>query len=92
MREAIYKDAEGRKFKVLLPDDSGDDEAEYGIPIGPPDLSELGLPLSIEVKLNNQLFARGLFKKEDLKKRRQDLLGALQSALSIDANKIEALY
>lgn len=92
MRKVIYETPEGHKYKVLLPDDAPDSHAEFGVVIGPPDLSELGLPLELEVRLNNALFNRGLLTLQDVRRRRLELIAAWQSVLAVDANKIMELY
>ena len=92
MRNVVYTDVEGRLFRVLLPEDSPDEHVIYGITVGPPDLSSMNLPLALEVRLNNQLLHRGLFTKEDLRKNRHHLIGAIQSALSLDVQKLEEIY
>lgn len=92
MREATYTDSCGRKWLVLLPDGAPDSDARMGVPVGPPPLEALGLPEEIEVRLHNQLFDRGLIRRRDLRRRMQDVVGALQAALRVSANRIAALY
>lgn len=92
MREVEYEDVDGRKFLVQIPDDAPDEHAMYGIIVGPPDLMTLGLPTEIEVRLNNQLFNRGLIRRRDARKDRGGLLGALMSVLKVDSQKILELY
>jgi hypothetical protein len=67
-------------------------EASIGIVVGPPDTSSLGLPDSIDIKLHNELFNRGLLTWNDVRLRPQEVLSALQSVLKIDSSKIMALY
>jgi hypothetical protein len=92
MRELEYEDREGRRFLVWLPEGVPDSEAAKGVRIGPPDLASLGLPVPVEVRLNNELFHRRLFRVGDAKGRRQDVIGALMAALSLDAGRIVDLY
>lgn len=92
MRRLPYEDAKGRKFIVELPDDAPDAHAKMGVRIGPPDLANLGLPSAVEVRLNNALFARSLFTKQDLQGRRQELFAALQSAYKTDVQVLDSLY
>lgn len=92
MRNVTYKDRKGRLFKVIMPDNAQDDHIEFGIFVGPPLLTALSLPRDVEVKLHNELYARGLFTKQDVIKRRNDVIGALQSALAIHVEKIVELY
>lgn len=92
MRELTYVDGDGNKYKVLLPDNVSDDEAEMGIRVGPPDLSDLGLPKALEVRLNNVLFDRGLFTKRDIRRRGSELIGVWQAVLSMDIQRLQAVY
>jgi hypothetical protein len=77
---------------VSLPDGVPESDAALGIPLGPPSLAPLGLPLDVEVRIHNQLFARRLFTPRDVKTRRMEILGALQAALRVDIVAIAALY
>ena len=86
-----YKDEEGRKYLVELPEEH-QDMPESGIVIGPPDLSELGLPIEYEVKLNNQLYDRKLFKLADVRRRPEDIDAALKAIFHLDVRKIRNLY
>lgn len=92
MRELEHKDREGRRYLVWLPEGVPDAEADKGIRIGPPDLAPLGVPLSLEVRLNNELYARRLIRVADVKARRQEVQAALMAALSLDAGRIVDLY
>ena len=60
--------------------------------IGPPELYELGLPIEYEVKLNNQLFDRKLFKLVDVRRRPDDIEAALKAILRLDVLKIRNRY
>lgn len=92
MKFVTYKDTMGRLFKVSLPDDAPDSDAMFGIVVGPPELDALGLPPDIEVRLNNQLFTRGIFTPLDAKRRREDITNALIAALKVDTNRLIELY
>lgn len=92
MRELVHTSIDGHKYKVLIPDDAPDDHSEFGVLVGPPDLSDLNLPLELEVRLNNALFNRGLLTKQDVRRRRLELVAAWQSVLSVDANRLMELY
>lgn len=82
----------GKKYKVQVPDDSEESLWQYGVVLGPPDLSSLGLPPSIEVRLHNELHLRGLISKKDLIRRMPDVAAALATALKVDAQRIAELY
>lgn len=91
-KETVYTDSYGNKTKVVIPADAPDSDAPKGIVIGPPDLDSLGLPRSIEVRLNNELFARGLLRRADVMKRPQEVFAALQAALRVDVAAVTNLY
>ncbi len=86
-----FKDEQGRKYLVEVPDGFAD-MAEAGIVFGPPDLSELELPLEMEVKLNNQLYDRKLFTLADVRRRPEEIRAALMAILRIDVRRIKSLY
>ena len=91
-RESQFKDAEGRWWVVTLPDGAPDADAPMGFLVGPPSLEPLGLPLELEIRLHNELYARHLLTAGDVKRRRMDVIGALQSALKVDSQRIVDLY
>lgn len=82
----------GKKYRVQVPDDAPQETWQYGIVLGPPDLSSLGLPPSIELRLHNELHIRGLISKQDLVRRMPDVTAALCTALTVDAQRIAELY
>lgn len=92
MREAAYQDSEGRWHQVLLPDGAPDHEASAGVYVGPPSLSELDLPLDVEIRLHNQLFHRRLFKAADVRRRKRDVVAALMATLAVDAEKVAQVF
>lgn len=88
MRRVNYTDLQGRKFLVEIPDNKPDSEAVRGVRIGPPDLAPLGLPVAVEVRLNNALHARKLWDRASSEQCRD----ALMAALKLDAFAIAELY
>lgn len=92
MKNVEYVDPKGCKYLVTLPDDAPDEHAPFGIRIGPPDLAELGLPIELEVRLNNLLYARKLLTRADVRRRKQELFAVWQSAVSVDATTLHNLY
>lgn len=91
MRRLVHNDG-GRKTLVEIPDGKPDSHARYGVVIGPPDLSALGLPSEIEIRLHNELFARGILTHRDAKKRRQEIVNALHSVFAVNAERILNIY
>lgn len=92
MREVTFTDFDGRKWRRLIPDEAPDEQAEYGIPVGPPPLDRLRLPLALEIRLHNELFNRGLFTERDVRRRSEELPSALRSAIGLDVQKIFECY
>src|SRR5881392_3875623 len=90
LKRASWTDTEARKKVVLIPEESN--QAEMGIPVGPPDLSELGLPLELEVRLNNELAARDILTPIEALKGRAEISSAIQSALRVDVDRIIQAY
>lgn len=81
---------EGRKYKVLF---SEDVPAGAYIKIGPPEglVDTLGLPGEMATRLHNILYDRKLFTYKDISAPGA-ALGALQEALSIDAQKLAEAF
>lgn len=92
MRSVQFTDPDGRRFARLIPDNAPDSHASIGIPLGPPDLGPLQLPLAIEVRLNQQLYARGLITPADARGRESEFVAALNAALKVEALAIHRLY
>lgn len=92
MRRVTHADGFGRWTAVWLPDDVPDSESYRGVPIGPPSLDVLNLPEEIQTRLHNELFVRGIYSLRDATLGRQNLLGALQSALKIDVERLTDIY
>ncbi len=84
-----WEDEDGLWWLVMVP--PGQDGA-MGIPVGPPDLSELHLPADVAARLHNQLFHRGLITKRDLRGRTQEVFAALQAAYRVDVVAVTGLY
>ena len=63
-----------------------------GIVVGPPSLESLGLPEEYEIMLHNALYARKLFRRKDVRKRRPEVVGAIMAAFRLTAGQIVALY
>lgn len=85
-----YEDAEGYWWRVRVPADC--DDPSMGIPIGPPDLTALGLPPDLQRRLHNQLWSRRLFTRRDLRGRMREVQAALQATYKVDAQVVTALY
>ena len=92
LKKISYKDSEGRHKVVLLPEDESEENAAIGVPVGPPDLSELGLPVDMEIRLNNELFYRGILTPQDALKKRSEVSAAIQSTLKLDTEHIVTIY
>jgi hypothetical protein len=89
--KAVWVDDKGRKWLRQVPV-GHEDEAQFGIELGPPDVSGLELPEAILIKLHNELFNRGLITWLDVRQRPQEVQAALQAALKIDTGAIMSLY
>lgn len=85
-----YEDADGYWWRVRVPE--GANDLSMGIPIGPPDLTALGLPPDLQRRLHNQLWSRHLFTRRDLRGRMPEVLAALQATYKVDAQAVTALY
>ncbi len=92
MKTVDYTDADGRRWRVRVPDDCPADRYAEGIPVGPPALAPLGLPLELEVRLHNEFHRRRLYTLADAIKRPQELQAALQAALRLDVQRIQSLF
>lgn len=85
-----YEDEDGYWWRVRVPE--GIRDLSMGIPVGPPDLSSLGLPPDLHRRLHNQLHARGLLTRRDLRGRMIEVRAALQATYKVDAQAVTALY
>ena len=92
MREVDYSDGAGRRFRVRVPEGCPVELYPSGIPVGPPSLGGLGLPLEVEVRLHNELHARGFLTARDVRRRPQEVIAALQAALRLDLQRIQQVY
>lgn len=76
-----------------VPDDRPDAHAQYGIPVGPPEFEGLtSLSEEVRVRLNNELYHRGIITLQDAKRRRGEVVSALQSAIGLDVEAILVAY
>lgn len=87
-----YVDDQGRKWWVLVPQGTGEDQIPMGIPVGPPDFTGLGLPEAITTRLHNELFDRGVITTADLRGRSQEIASAIAAAMRVDVTTIVGLY
>lgn len=94
MRQITYTDPDGFAWLVELPDGAEDSDADKGVPIGPPDVRELGMPEALAKRLHVQLAARGLFTYNDVLKAggMRAIFSAWQQALQVDASQVMQLY
>lgn len=86
----VESNRNGMRKMVEIPDDAPDEHHRFGVLIGPPDLSGLGLPRDLEKRLNNALFDRGIITKKDAKP--DALFGALQAVFKVDVTTLLDLY
>lgn len=89
-KQIEYRNKAGLKYLVEIPGDAPDSHASMGRVIGPPDLSGLGLPKAVELRLNNALYDRKLLTRKDIKP--MALFAALQSAYRVDETTLMNLY
>jgi hypothetical protein len=92
MRRVTYQDDKGRKWDVWLPDGAPDTDAPLGVPIGPPDLSELDLPEHVLLRLHTELYAREIFTANDALKGIAAINAALQASFRVDSQRVQAVY
>ena len=85
-------DTLGRHTARVVPDDSNEKTWNAGIVVGPPDLSDLGLPEEVTIRLHNELFNRGIIRRSDARPKRAEIHAALMAALRVDAERIITLY
>jgi hypothetical protein len=92
MKLVDYEDDMGRKFKVSLPDDVPDVEAEFGNALGPPLLDSLHLPHDMMVKLHNFLFDMNIYTAKQAQMNRQHITSAIQRICGLHTESIIQLY
>ena len=91
LKRASWTDPEGRKRVVLIPE-GREEDAEMGIPVGPPSFAELELPSDMEIRLNNELVNRGILTAADALRSRQEISLAIQSVLRLDVDRVVQMY
>lgn len=91
-RVVVWVDSEGRKFNSIIPAGARDAEAIKGVKFGPPPLNALNLPRDVSVRLHNELFDRGLFTYEQVRRNLGQVISAIQQALRVDAQTVATLY
>jgi hypothetical protein len=87
-----YATPDGRKYKSELPLEAPLSHASRGVRWGPPDLSPLGLPPQIAVRLHNELFARNLFTYRDVRANMNEVVSAVMHTFAVDAQMIASIY
>jgi hypothetical protein len=88
MRKVISTDDKGFDRVYQIRDKDNDRDAKYGIPIGPPDISQLDWDRIIK-ELNNELVSRGLITWDDVMKSQN---GLSQVIISVIRRNIVELY
>lgn len=91
MMQVVYVDSLGRKSLVAVPQ-GGESHPERGIVLGPPDLSELGMTEEQTTALHNELFSRGILTYRDARRRRDEIMSSLMTALRVSAEQIMVSY
>jgi hypothetical protein len=92
LRRATYTDETGRRWAVMLPEGASDDDADIGIPVGPPPMDALDLPERVAVVLHNELHDRGMLTLQDASRNRHELHAAIMAAYKVDAESVMAQY
>lgn len=87
MRKVIYTDERGYRHLVLVRDNDSDDMARYGIPVDPPDVSELDCEFLMR-EIHNALVDNGLFTWDDIQK---SAVG-LNAASTVVKRQLSGLY
>jgi hypothetical protein len=88
----LWISGDGRKYNSIIPIGAKDADASKGVKYGPPDLDVLGLPTDVRVRLHNELFARGLFTYEQVRRNLNEVIGAIQQAVRLDAQLVSEAY
>jgi hypothetical protein len=88
VRQAEWRDVQGRRWVALVPEDWPDSMAHEGLQYGPVSLEPLGLPLKYEVMLHNDLVARGVLTVADAEKNLEAVMGAVRSVIKAGAHEI----
>lgn len=80
MKHVNYIDEDGWKRRSFIKEDMSDQEAEFGIPDGVPDVRQLEPNMDEALKeLNNLLFDRGIFTLRDVQQKHNQLRSAVES-------------
>lgn len=84
-------------YIVEVPDNATEEEYAFGLVVGPPvdltyQLIEAGMSKTLARALHKELFARSLITFQDVFTRKQDVIGALQSVLKLDSERIVEVY
>jgi hypothetical protein len=92
MRAVDWTDDHGLRWRSLIPDDAQDSSAPFYTPLGPPDLSGLGLPSHIHAALHNELHRRQLWTWEELRHNREALNAAISLSLGMTTEAVIGVY
>lgn len=88
MESIEHTDERGRKYKAYK-------DGEAILIVGPPEdlMEELGLPEPFATHLHNILYRRGILNFDTARTKPNNLIGALQEAYGVDAQKLtECLF
>ena len=88
MKTVEWEDGRGRKYKSLLRNIDSDNNADRGILIGPPPVTELDWE-GIQTDLNHELFNLGLLTWQDVQDGGDKLKAAIFGAMK---NRLINLY
>ncbi len=89
MKRIEKTEPNGRKYAVAVNENGAAGE----VLLGPPDVvSLLKLPEPLATKLHNELYRRGLFMYDDVRRRPKEVQAAIQAALKFDAAVIVDAY
>lgn len=83
---------DGKEYVVLVPEFATESQYSRGVIVGPPDLSVLGLPSELELRLHKELLNRGLITAKDARQRTDAVLGAWQAAMKVSVSDLLNLY
>ena len=92
MNKQVRAFIDGKEYVVLVPQDAEARDYSKGLIVGPPDLSELGLPSELELRLHNELLNRGLITANDVRRHPEAVIGAWQAALKVSGTELLNLY
>lgn len=88
MRRVTYTDRRGYKKVALVRDEDPDEAAARGLPLGPPDLSELDFE-EVKREINNSLVSQGILSIRDLPRQPNGITIAVRQAM---VHRIVALF